>query len=351
MRTRLSWWKVALLCVGLVVCGEGVLEMMGLGHPMLVTRHSAARYELVPDQHTWRTGPVSESLIARAWTNQYGMRSGPVTATRPPGTLRVYFLGDSMTYGTTQVDQSKIFASLVKRELPAVVHERVQVLDGAAGGWAPANELAYLREHGTLDADRVILVLNDGDPMQPEAVDPYNEEIPSLSIHPVFGYQELWGRALEPLIRGKLEQWHVLKQPRALGQAGDAVNRNMTVLRRNLKLLSAMQEFVRSSGGRMSIVYLPFVHKDFRAQTLKLVNESRDSVQQWAGEHGVPFLDLTQELTPYGNGIRLRDHLHLNIEGNALVAQAIVSHWALLDSAPTPASKRAGTRVRHRGKR
>ena len=351
MRMRRSWWKAALLCVGLIVGGECVLEMMGLGRPILVTRHSPAKYELVPDQHIWRTWPLSESLIARAWTNRYGMRSGPVRATRPPHTLRVYLLGDSMTYGTTQVDQSEIFASLVEKKLPAVVHERVQVLDGAAGGWAPANELAYLREHGTLDANRVIVVLNDGDPTQAEAVDPYNEGIPSLSIHPVFGYQELWDRGLEPLIRRKLMRWHLMSPPSAPpGQAGDTVNENADVLGQNLKMLTEMQKFVEGSGGRMSIVFLPFVRKYYGPYTLGVVNESRDAVKQWAAERGVPFLNLTRELAPYGNSIRLRDHMHLNIEGNALVAKAIVSHWALLDSTPARIGLKAAKAAKRRGR-
>ena len=40
-------------------------------------------------------------------------------------------------------------------------------MNGSISGWAIANELAFLKEHGTLSADRVILVLNDGDPTQP----------------------------------------------------------------------------------------------------------------------------------------------------------------------------------------
>ena len=343
MKSRRSWWKVAALCVGLVFGGECLLEVVGLGHPLLVTRQSAAQYELAPDQHVRRTWPLSDGLISRVWTNRYGMRSGPVNVKRPADTLRVYFLGDSMTYGTTEVDQSKIFASLVGKELPNVVHERVQVLDGAAGGWAPANELAYLKEHGTMEANRVILVLNDGDPMQPEAVAPDNEEMPSVRMHPVFGYQELWDRGLEPLIDKKLAQWHWMPAPKvSQGQAGDAVIPSQEVLAENLEVLTEMLQVVDRSRGQMSIVFLPFVQKDFDPHTLQLVNEGRDSVKRWAARHGVPFLNLTRELTPYGDRIRLRDHLHLNVEGNALVAHAMVSDWGLLDSNPKPMGTAGG---------
>ncbi len=100
-------------------------------------------------------------------TNEYGMRSDPIRPGRIPGTRRIYFLGDSMTYGTTQVDQSRLFTEIVHQRLPEQIHEPVEVMNGAISGWAPANELAYLREHGTLNADLVILVLNSGDPTQP----------------------------------------------------------------------------------------------------------------------------------------------------------------------------------------
>ncbi|MGC8549791.1 MAG: SGNH/GDSL hydrolase family protein [Acidobacteriaceae bacterium] len=352
MKSRRSWWKVAVLCVGLVVGGECLLEVVGLGHPILVTQESAAQYELAPDQFVRRMWPLSDGLISRVRTNRYGMRSGPVTVNRPADTLRVYFLGDSMTYGTTEVDQSKIFASLVGKELPSVVHERVQVLDGAAGGWAPANELAYLREHGTMDANRVILVLNDGDPMQPEAAAPDNEEMPSVRVHPVLGYQELWDRALEPLIEAKLAQWRLMSAPRvSQGQPGDAVIPSREVLAENLQVLTEMLQVVDRSGGRLSIVFLPFVQKDFDAHTLQLVNEGRDAVKRWAAQHGVPFLNLTRELTPYGDRIRLRDHLHLNVEGNALVAHAIVRDWGLLDSTPKPVQPERAAGMLKRGRR
>ncbi|MGD0631323.1 MAG: hypothetical protein ABR987_18500, partial [Terracidiphilus sp.] len=121
---------------------------LGLGNPVLITPDAACSYILKPDQDVRR-------FFARTYVNHYGMRSEDVPAVRPVGTLRLMFVGDSITYGTSRVDQQQLFTELVHRELPAIVHRPVEVLNASAGAWAPDNELAYIRSRGIFQSDIV----------------------------------------------------------------------------------------------------------------------------------------------------------------------------------------------------
>jgi len=97
------------------------------------------------------------------------MRSDEVSPVPTPGVVRVLFVGDSLTYGTTHVDQRKIFTQIVGRGLPSIVHHSVEVLNASANGWAPDNEWSWVRTRGIFHSNFVLLVLNDGDVTQPWA--------------------------------------------------------------------------------------------------------------------------------------------------------------------------------------
>ena len=117
---------------------EGVLRFVfGLGNPVLIAPDSACEYTLKPNQRVHR-------FFVNTRTNRYGMRSDDVPPSRDPNRLRIMFLGDSLTYGTSRVDQSQIFTEILHRNLPSVVHKPVDVLNASAGAWAPDNEVSYI---------------------------------------------------------------------------------------------------------------------------------------------------------------------------------------------------------------
>src|SRR5437763_17186053 len=80
--------------------------VLGLGNPVIYQPDPACGYLPVPNQHVTR-------FFCRNDINSFGLRCPEFTANKPPGTLRILFVGDSVTYGTTHVDQSKIFTSLL----------------------------------------------------------------------------------------------------------------------------------------------------------------------------------------------------------------------------------------------
>jgi len=316
---------LAIFVVGPIL-GEAFLQLLGFGHPALVTSDSPAGYELLPRQSIRRLWPLSDSWISHVRTNRLGMRSDPLAETKPSGTLRIYFLGDSITYGTTQVDQSQLFSELVHRELPSLTHQSVEVMNGAISGWAIANEPAFVKEHGTLGADRLILVINDGDPTQPMASLPPNDGIPSLEHNPRWGFQELWDRGLRAKINGLLGRGADNFRDPGTTIAADAL-----ILQQNLGYLAELRSFVEASGGKLSILYIPFREAYDSAKLSAAAGPGRDAVETWAQQHSVPFFNIGADLARYpATSILLRDHTHFNVAGNRAIATAIEQHWTTL---------------------
>jgi len=278
----------------LAAAGEVVLRFaLGLGNPVLIQADPACAYILKPDQDVFR-------FFAHTHINRYGMRSDEVGAHRPDA-LRLLFVGDSIAYGTSRVDQREIFTELLHRDLPAVVNRPVEVLNASAGAWAPDNELSYLRSRGTFDANVVLLVLNNGDLTQPRA-----------TLEAVGG--EVFTRYLRPRMTHWMER----------NDAGDSVDANAgQVARDNLADLDSIDELVTSQGVRLIVIFIPF-RKDIPARS----QDSESAIQRWAAAHCVAMFDLTAAETPYTAAeITLDNGVHFNAKGNLILAQAIERTW------------------------
>src|SRR5436309_1640347 len=112
-RPRRHKWMVRAVVTALLlpVLTELLLRLVaGLGDPVVYQFDPDCGYLPAPNQHVTRMG-------CRNDINEFGMRSAPVESQKRAGLLRVLFLGDSVTYGTTHVDQGQIFTSLVGPEL------------------------------------------------------------------------------------------------------------------------------------------------------------------------------------------------------------------------------------------
>ncbi len=298
----------AMIGLVLVTCiVEAALRFgLGLGNPVLIAPDAACSYILKPDQDVRR-------FFARTYVNHYGMRSEDVPAVRRAGTLRLMFVGDSITYGTSRVDQQQLFTELVHRELPAIVHRPVEVLNASAGGWAPDNELSYIRSRGIFQSDILLLVLNDGDLSQARnTIAAVGDDLPQK--RPATAIGELYTRYI------KAEFGHLLGK----GDAGDRIVANSEeVIRRNLEDLDSFQELVESQGARLLVVYIPF-----RRDIPELSNVSASILKSWCDAHRVGMFDLTSAEAPYTvREITLDNGVHLNAKGHVVIANELERSW------------------------
>lgn len=293
-----------ILLVGII---EAVLRfVLGLGNPVLIAPDAACAYILKPDQDVRR-------FFAQTRTNHYGMRSEEVPAVRHAGALRLMFVGDSITYGTSRVDQQHLFTEVVHRELPSIVHRPVEVLNASASAWAPDNELAYIRSRGIFQSDIVLLVLNDGDLTQPRStIAGVGGDL--LQKRPITAIGELFTRYIRPRISNLLEK----------SDAGDKIAANSDdVMRNNLADLDSIQKLVRLQGAKLVIVYIPF-----RRDIPDLSKASGSILKEWSDAHQVGMFDLTSAEAPYtAKEITLDNGIHLNAKGHGVIARALEQSW------------------------
>jgi len=309
-RGRRSGWRVlataSLVFIALVAGAEAALRFgLGLGNPVLIAPDPACSYITRPDQKVYR-------FFVHTYINHYGMRSEEVSPVPSAGVVRVLFLGDSLTYGTTHVDQREIFTQIVRRGLPAVVHRPVEVLNASANAWAPDNEWSWVRSRGIFHSNYVLLVLNDGDVTQPRAtIAQVGDDLPQK--RPTTAIGELYSRFIAPRI------FHISHR----SNAGDVAVPDDITMRANLGELDRFHALVASQQGRMILVFLPF-----RGDIPTVSAQAYQVLHTWSAANDVPMIDLTAAIAPYPlDEICLYDRTHFNAAGNAIVGEAILKLW------------------------
>jgi len=216
------------------------------------------------------------------------------------------FLGDSITYGTTQVDQDDIFAERIRKDLSSEFHRQVEELNASASAWAISNEDGFLHSRGTYNSDYVLLVLNSGDLDQPFSK--LGDVVGGQTKSPSSAIGELFFR---------LSSWrkHV-----ALHDAGTTVGNDPQTECSNLRELTSMAEFSRAQGSRFLLVFVPFR----RAIAAGFNSSAQPALREWAASEAVDLIDLTPAISAYETkAITLRDETHFNALGNHLLADAL----------------------------
>jgi lysophospholipase L1-like esterase len=289
------------LLAGGLLGGEFLLRLAGLHTPLLYER-TGYGYRVVPGQSLSRFGNAVSYDAA-------GLRSAPVAAGDPRP--RVLCLGDSITNGGTLSDQADTFPVVLERMLG----ERgtgVRVMNASAGGWAPANQLGWLRENGLQGAGVVVLTLNTLDLFQPLAGSDLVGSHPAFPDRaPRFALQELFGRYLLPRLFGGADA----RDPGAAAPVpGEAATRAP------LEAVAAIADLVRA---RRAVLAVMFVEQPAELEPRgAVVDQAKQRLFTLLRERGVP-LARTREAMLAGGGARLlRDGLHPNAAGNLVLAAA-----------------------------
>lgn len=305
---RITVW-IAIFVLALLLLGNFLLSrLLGLGNPIVVAPDAACAFIEAPNQHAYR-------FFHEVDIDRFGMRSAPFAPEPAPGTLRIMFVGDSITYGTTRVGQSDIFTQILRRNLPAIVHQPVEVLNASASAWAPSNELDYVRSRGIFHSDLVLLVLNDGDISQPRAVITGGLSQDTTYHHSTTALGEIWTRFLMPRIFH-----HAARK-----DAGDASNMSAgATISANLVKLNQFRKLVAADHARFALVYLPF-----REDIPDPAAQAETILRQWTSAHNVPMFDLTraEDSQPSSSIILRGEAPHFNVRGNLLVAHGIERQW------------------------
>jgi hypothetical protein len=179
---RLGLAAAALLLV--LALAELGMRVLGVGQVMTYDRDTRFGYVMRPSQVISTYGDPIE-------INALGLRGPPVLEPKPPGIVRVLFLGDSITYGGGRVYEGDLFC----RRVEARAREdgfRVEAVNVSAPGWGPQNWTAWVEAHGVLDADVIVMVIPAVDRARPFGeLDAYG----MVDAKPILRLSTLWLKA------------------------------------------------------------------------------------------------------------------------------------------------------------
>jgi lysophospholipase L1-like esterase len=290
-------YVAGLVLTALLLGGEGIARFgLGLGTPLLYEKDTMCGYRVVPNQNIRRFGN-------HLFYNAQGLRSSAMTPLPNLGITRVLCVGDSITYGGAQTDQSRTYPALLKDDLMAGL-PHTEVLNASAGGWAPDNELGFLREYGTFGSQIVVLEIGTNDLCQGPVPDDLLETNVSFPTQtPMCALQDGFSRYFLPTDPG-VEQ-----------------TASQQALWHDLLTIRQMVELVRSQHAQPVILHMEM--PDGMKPKDPVYTVGRAKLLQMAAALHVPVV-LPDDAIRRAGGARLfRDSMHPNADGNVVVAKSL----------------------------
>jgi lysophospholipase L1-like esterase len=236
------WIPGSILAILIII--ELVLRLIfGFGNPVLIQADADTGYRFQPNQTVFRLGQNIQY-------NQYSQRSKPITAHKPPGTLRILMTGDSITNGGTLIDQTQTISALLEARIATQRQQPVEVLNASAGSWGIGNQLGYLRKFGIFESDAVLAQIGTADLTQPTSTGDRVGHDPSYpNRKPFFALEEVLTRYAWPKIAPRLgfNSPTVIPSPQQLNQW----------FQQNLQNLKSLIAVVDATQTPIFILYTP----------------------------------------------------------------------------------------------
>jgi hypothetical protein len=280
---------------------EGTLRLIGFGHPILYDNRATYGYRPLPDQSQRRL------FGAHVHVNSLGLR-GPDA---PPGALRILFLGDSVTWGGSYVDDSELFAAIAADVVAGRLRGRVGAVvgeDAGVNGWGPENVLALLEEYGGFGSLAWVLTLLEDDFRREKT---RIGEVPYFNVAPSTALEELLVLAGYRIVT----RYKTPKPDTDLARIATA----------NVAVCSRIFAAAARAPARMLVVW----HPTAPALAGQDAEPSKAALFAAAAAAGVPVLDLGPAYRSAGDGL-YADGLHLSVAGHRVAGEAIGARLAAM---------------------
>lgn len=281
---RLSLAKLLAVVVILILVAELVARFaLGFGTPPLSIADPHTEYRFQQNQDVMR-------YHNRLFYNEYSMRSPPlseVTAAR-----RVLVLGDSVLNGGNRTDHGELATTLASDDTRFFGN-------ASAGSWGPANLLGWVERYGFIGADTVVLVLNSED----------------LHDLPSFEPLDRATRPTEAPLSALTDMIFSEVLPRLSFESAPPKVRDESSLQTGMQQIENLIDRVAENGLRLCLVQ--------HWQTEELADgpypTSGQITEIFAGRN-VPTLSTAPAYTNGGGDRLFRDTMHLNAEGQQVLA-------------------------------
>ncbi|MEQ9639860.1 MAG: SGNH/GDSL hydrolase family protein [Alphaproteobacteria bacterium] len=318
----IGWLLIVVVPLALVLAAsELVLRAIGLGDPVLYDAHPAYGYAPHPNQQRERRRGAVVTIDSR------GLRT-PVDW-RQPAAHHILFIGDSVTYGGSYVDDRELFSEQVCAGLAA--HHDIEANCGNAGVNAYGVENMAARLAATdFGADMIVAVVLPGDALRGlnrlEGLPFHQSPMPPLLSATTEAAIFAWRFA-----KTRLRRWTTSSAAPVAPTSAEQVERaarRTEIIDRRLDTLIEVLRLHRADGTRVLLVLTP--GRVAVSGDDPLTNEIHDRL----AATGLPYLDMRPHLRGADLDRLYYDAVHLNPPGHALYGEVLTARIATELAAP-----------------
>ena len=310
-----------------LLLAEGVLSLAGFGNVEIYEPDPKLFWRLKPDQNCFTKVDHKPVRI-----NSRGTRGPEFDVPKPTGTVRILSLGDSKTFGWGMAENETYSA-----RTEALLREKagggrnIEVVNAGVNAWSYPQIRVFLQERGLAfgpdiavlaDANLWTQFSEDSDPVFVRAmlsrVRLKNLLRRSAIYHWLIEIQleNFYAQARTRFIPVDPKQDQLFKEQQKTDP--DAVFRNA---------IEGFCQAARAGGVQPVVIYIPILY-DLEAGKVTQVQKVKREVCE---RLGVPFFDFTDDLKPNAASYYLEaDPVHLNVQGNELVARRLAERLATL---------------------
>lgn len=268
--------------------------------------HASNKYEYIaqPSQEHYR-------FFSHIYINRYGMRCGEVDSTKQ----RILGLGDSVLFGPAQNDQDSLAVTLFTNETG------VQMLNISCGSWGPDNCYAYLKEHGTFGAEKMVLICSSHDGYDVMCFQP----VIGLPSYPEKQYPLALSELLYRYVKPRYELWKT--QTRQLDPDAQVVKRAkmMSVIKKS-NVFNPGFDQLKMLSDSLNIPFTIYLHAEQAELMTGEYNDMGKAIIKWADSRSVPLINGMEEGETSDMYI---DIIHMNEKGQRHLADVLKRFYGL----------------------
>jgi hypothetical protein len=261
-------------------------------HDMVLFQDDAdVEYIAAPSQERYRFGN-------KIYYNNLSMRSAPIKNTDQ---CIVMGFGDSVLNGGTLIDQDSIATTRVENQLNSLGNNGFRFLNISAGSWGPDNCAAYLKNHGTMNATMIILMVSSHD-----AYD-------NMTFEKVVGVNSSYPDKQYPL--ALLEVAYKYALPRFKSLIGDVRNDDNLMINKNGDEFNTGFGYFRDYAKKLKVPLLVCLHAELAEVEMNEFNSQGKEIIQFCNKNAIKFIS---GLEIGENKTHFYDKIHLNSAGHKL---------------------------------
>jgi hypothetical protein len=302
MKRAAFWLLLVAVILAPLALAELALRYLGLGNPILYYTNASYRYAQQPNQKQVRRHGATVTIDskglrgARDWTSA--------------ADAKILFVGDSVTWAGTYIDDRQTFSDRVCVELEQMLRKRFVCGSASANGYGTDNMAARIR-HMNIDDARVLVVTVIAPDTIRGLADAEGQFL--FTRHPPRPFPALWEFSA-------FAAWKVFHLLRPLERRADD---DLTTAERSLEnLFAALRETARPD--RKVLLVLSPLRDELNRQESELTHRVRAVLAR----SGFPILDLHAAVSEAASGPFYYDRMHLDVLGHRFYGSRIARQLA-----------------------